>query len=464
MHIRSVLAVVAAFALSAGALAADRKPNIVVIVGDDMGYADVGVHGCKDIPTPHIDSIARNGVRCSSGYVTGPYCSPTRAALLTGRYQQRFGHEFNPGPPTTPGTEVGLPLGETTMPQRLKEAGYATGMVGKWHLGNGAKFHPMGRGFDEFYGFLGGAHTYFANKPPPKNNPILRGREPVQEKEYLTDAFGREAVAYVERHKAEPFFLYLAFNAVHTPMEAPPKYLDRVGAIAPEKARIYAAMMVAMDDAVGAVLNKLRETGLDENTLVFFISDNGGPPANTSENTPLRGHKASTWEGGVHVPFLVQWKGRLPAGKVYDQPVTQMDILPTALAAAGVEPKAEWKIDGVDVVPHFRGEKQEPPHESIFWRFGRQMAVRTGNWKLVKARAGAAGGAAPRAQVAPLQLFNLKDDVGEQNDLSAKEPERVKAMQAAWDKWNSELQPPAWRPPDRARQRQQRRNAAAPAQ
>ena len=293
-------------ATSASAAGDARKPNVLLIVGDDMGYADVGVHGSKEIPTPHIDSIARAGVHCKSGYVTGPYCSPTRAALLTGRYQQRFGHEFNPGPPAVANAPVGLPLSQTTMAQRLKSAGYATGLVGKWHLGNAEQFHPLNRGFDEFFGFLGGAHAYTpaapgavprrgqAGRPGVVGNPILRGREPVTEQAYLTDALAREATAFVDRHKDRPFFLYLAFNAVHTPLQAPPKYLERFAGITDARRRTYAAMMSAMDDAVGAVLARVRDAGIEEHTLVFFISDNGGPPANASDNRPLRGHKAST--------------------------------------------------------------------------------------------------------------------------------------------------------------------------
>src|SRR5687768_2326809 len=216
--------------------AAERKPNILLIVGDDMGYADVGFHGCKDIPTPNLDALAASGVRFTNGYVTGPYCSPTRAGLLTGRYQQKFGHEFNAG-----GAGSGLPVTEKTIADHLRSAGYATALVGKWHLGSAEQFHPQKRGFDEFYGFLGGAHDYF-NKTG-----VLRGNEQVKELEYMTDAFGREAVSFVERNKAKPWFLYLAFNAVHTPMQAPEERIAKFSAIADKKRQTYAAMMVAMD-------------------------------------------------------------------------------------------------------------------------------------------------------------------------------------------------------------------------
>ena len=425
--------------ISVVAQAAPQRPNIVLIVGDDMGYADISLHGSREIPTPHIDSLAKNGVRCSSGYVSGPYCSPTRAALLTGRYQQRFGHEFNPGPPTATNIDVGLSLKEKTLADRLKAAGYATALVGKWHLGHDKKFHPLNRGFQEYFGFLGGAHSY-TNALVDGNNPVMRGFEKVDEKEYLTEALGREAVAFIDRNKAKPFFLYLAFNAVHTPMHATPKYLDRFQNIADPKRRTYAAMMSAMDDAIGRVLGTLKEKKLEENTLVFFVSDNGGPPGNSSTNGVLRGHKASTWEGGIRVPFLWQWKGQLPAGKVYDEPVIQLDFPATALAAAGIE--TEDKLDGVNLLPYLSGKKKGAPHDALYWRFGEQMAIRKGDWKLVKA-----GRAAPRGDSSEKQLLiNLAKDIGEMNDLSEKEPKKVKELQAAWDKWNAELVPAQWKP------------------
>jgi arylsulfatase A-like enzyme len=421
--------------------AAAEKPNVIVIVGDDMGYADVGAHGCQDIPTPHLDALASAGVRCTNGYVTGPYCSPTRAGLLTGRYQTRFGHEFNPGGAQATGQPTGLPLTETLLPERMKAAGYATGMVGKWHLGNDEGYRPPERGFDEFFGFLPGAHTYFAKG----RKSILRGDEPVDEQEYLTDAFGREAVAFVDRHQNEPFFLYLAFNAVHTPMEADDARLKKFAGIENEQRRIYAGMMSAMDDAVGAVLDKLRETGLEENTLVFFISDNGGPTmrgvtVNASDNAPLRGSKRTTLEGGVRVPFFVKWPAKLPAGKVFDQPVIQLDFLPTILAAAGAEPYAE--AEGVDLLPYFHGETAKAPHDALYWRFGDQMAIRRGDWKLVRYDATVDG--AEKPVVTPAKLYNLADDIGEALDLAAAEPEKANELQAAWDQWNESNVPPAW--------------------
>lgn len=424
---------------------AEGKPNIVVIVGDDMGYADVGVHGCQDIPTPHIDSIANAGVRCTNGYVSGPYCSPTRAGLLTGRYQQRFGHEFNPGrgrggaggntaPP-------GLPLSEKTLADRLKAAGYATGLVGKWHLGGAPEFHPQQRGFDEFYGFLGGAHSY-----RPRSKPLmLRGSEKIDEKEYLTDALGREAVAFIDRHRAEPFFLYLAFNAVHAPMEATDDRLEKFSGIANEKRRTYAAMMSAMDDAIGVTLAKLRAAGLEENTLVFFISDNGGPrmrgtTVNGSNNAPWRGSKRTTLEGGIRVPFFAKWPARLPAGTVYDKPVIQLDIAPTALAAADAL-RGDENFDGAMMLSHLAGRSEGPLHDMLYWKLGRQMAIRDGDWKLVRYDPVVDGEQGPPTK---MRLYNLAEDVGEAHDLSAENPQKVEQLHNDWKHWNAKNVKPLW--------------------
>jgi arylsulfatase A-like enzyme len=417
---------------------AAAKPNVLIIVGDDMGYGDIGVHGCQDIPTPHIDSLAKNGVRCSNGYVSGPYCSPTRAGLMTGRYQQRYGHEFNPGP--MPNEDFGLPLTEKTIADGLQAAGYATGMVGKWHLGQEAKFHPLSRGFQEYYGFLGGARSFFPIQGTPTvAQQMYRGREVVAENEpYTTDAFAREATAFIDRHAQHPWFLYLTFNAVHTPMHATDKYLARFNSVQPEGRRTYCAMMSAMDDAIGAVLKKLDDHKLTENTLIFFVSDNGGPPVNSSSNGPLRGNKAQTWEGGIRVPYLVQWKGSLPAGKQFDHPVIQLDFLPTALAAAGATTTSA-QLDGVNLLPHFKGEVTAPPHATLYWRFGDQMAIRQGNYKLVVGRG-----------IDKPQLFDLAADISESKDLTAEHPEIAKDLQGRYDAWNTTLEKPRWNPPNQA--------------
>lgn len=428
----SALIFAAAIALAA---AAPAKPNVLVIVADDMGYADIGVQGCKDIPTPNIDSIARNGVRFKSGYVSCPVCSPTRAGLMTGRYQQRFGHEMNPkGPPSDENINHGLAVTETTFADRMKAAGYATGMVGKWHLGHRDDMRPQRRGYDDFFGFLGGSHNYTPPLAPEDVNAIRRGDTPITETEYLTTAFGREACAFIERHKEQPWYLYLPFNAVHTPMQAEEATLKKFAGVENTKRRTYCAMQSEMDTQIGRVLAKLRELKLEENTLVFFISDNGGPESkNFSDNGPLRGQKNLTWEGGIRVPFLVQWKARIPPGQVLDEPAIQLDFLPTALAAAGVIAKPEWKLDGLNLLPLLEGKTKSLGREALYWRYGTQFAIRQGDWKLVQAL----------DEMKP-SLINLKDDLGETTDLSAKNPAKVKELQSAWDKWSATLAPRAW--------------------
>lgn len=420
------------------AVANAEKPNILVIVGDDMGYADVGFHGCKDIPTPHLDSLAASGVRFTNGYVTGPYCSPTRAGLLTGRQQTRFGHEFNPSGPN------GLPLTESTLPDHLKQAGYVTGMVGKWHLGALPAQVPQQRGFGDFYGFLGGAHSYF------KTEGMLRGSEPVKELDYTTDAFGREAVAYVERNKDKSWFLYLAFNAVHTPMDATLERLAKFEHIANKRRRTYAAMMSAMDDNIGRVIKALKDSGQYENTLVTFISDNGGPTMkgvtiNGSLNTPLRGSKRTTLEGGIRVPFVVSWPSHIKPG-IFNPMVIQTDLHATALAAAAVTAKPEWKLEGVNLLPFLAGENKDAPHDFLHWRFGEQMAIRQGDWKLVRydTQVDVQADRSGRQPTSSARLYNLAQDIHEDKDRSAEMPEKVKELQARWDDWNKGNVQPLW--------------------
>ena len=467
-----------ALVLAGASISAARQPNIVILLADDLGYADVGFHGCRDIPTPNLDALAASGVRFTNAYVSCPYCSPSRAGLLTGRYQQRFGHEFNPGPhgePTSPNVDmsIGLPVAESTIADRLRAAGYATGLVGKWHQGVAPKFHPQQRGFDEFFGFLGGAHIYQPGLPnvvfPGLQDPagpaathaaagqpalhlpwtaMFRGTEAVDEPEYLTDAFAREAVSFIDRHQKQPFFLYLAFNASHTPMHATDDRLAKFASVSDPLRRSYCAMTLALDEAIGTVLEKLRSTHLEQETLVFFFSDNGGPTVpraalNASSNKPLRGSKVATLEGGIRVPFVVSWKDKLPAGRVFEQPIIQLDVLPTALAAAGVAAKADWQLDGVDLAPYLTGEKAGTPHDVLYWRLGQQMAIRHGNWKLVKYATEFAG-EKETTEFSPPRLYDLSADLGETNDLSGKQPAKVKELTVLWEAWNNTLAAPAW--------------------
>ncbi len=302
-------------------------------------------------------------------------------------------------------------------------------------------------------------------------SPIYRGTRVVEEKEYLTDAFAREAVAFVKRHKGQPFFLYLAFNAVHTPMHATDERLKRFATIADKKRRTYAAMLAAMDEGVGKVLDTLRTAQLEENTLIVFFSDNGGPTMlgttiNASRNNPLRGSKRTTLEGGIHVPFVVQWKGKLPAGAVFDQPVIQLDVLPTALAAAGITAQPEWRLDGVNLLPHLYGETAGAPHERLYWRLGEQWAIRRGDWKLVQYDEAAdhsdVRSVASDVKVTPPRLYNLAKDDGESQDLAAEHPDKVKELLSDWKSWDTQLAKPIWGT-DRARDAARPAEKASPA-
>ncbi|MCD6051545.1 MAG: N-acetylgalactosamine-6-sulfatase [Verrucomicrobia bacterium] len=451
--------------------AAERRPNVIVLLADDLGYSELGCQGNAGVLTPNIDSLARNGVRFTQGYVSAPFCCPSRAGLMTGRYQTRFGHELNVVGKGNLDPSIGLPLTERAMAEHLKAAGYRTGLVGKWHLGGVEKFHPQKRGFDEFYGFLHEGHFFvpppftgvtsflrtnsvafgerFTNGPviwsnhvrgnePPYDaeNPMLRGTREITEPEYLTEAFTREAVGFITRNEKQPFFLYVAYNAVHSPMQATPEQLARFAHIPDMQRRIFAAMLSSLDDSVGALLAKLRELKLEENTLIFFLSDNGGPTQElTSSNAPLRGGKGQLFEGGIRVPFLAQWKGKIPAGKVYEQAVISLDILATSLSAAQVAPTGENKLDGVNLLPFLRGEKQGAPHEVLFWRYGANIAVRSGDWKLVKQRE-------PGKGEPEFQLFNLREDLAEAKPV--KDEAIAKRLQRELDGLNHQMVEALW--------------------
>ena len=402
-----------------------RQPNVVVIVADDLGYADLGVHGNKAVDTTHIDSLAASGVRFTTGYASGCVCSPTRAGLLTGRYQTRSGHDSNPK------RQFGLDEKEVTIAQRFKAAGYKTGMVGKWHLGDSKEQHPMSRGFDEFYGIL--PHGIGKEGPDGEDVVVYRGWEAVATPDDYTLGFGEEAAKFIERHRSEPFFLYVPFTAVHSPHIAPEKYLDRVKDpnVTPQRRR-YLAMLVTLDDAVGCILAELRENKLEENTLVFFFADNGGPER-APDNTPLRGNKWTLWEGGIRVPYFASWKGKIPAGRVSHEPVISIDIASTAFAAAGIEPQSDWKLDGANLLPLLTGQQEQLEREALYWRFGVQFAVRQGDWKLVK----------PSLDDEPM-LFNLASDIGEANNLAEKEPQKVAELTKLWQAWDTKNIPPRW--------------------
>jgi arylsulfatase A-like enzyme len=431
------------------------RPNILLIVADDLGYNDVGFQGCRDIPTPNLDQLAAGGVRCTNGYVSYPVCSPSRAGFITGRYQQRFGHEYNPKWDVT-STTNGLPLSQTTLADALRSAGYTTGVIGKWHLGAHPQFHPNRRGFDEFFGFLSGGHRYLpdtqadveigvekrSNSPDAEHNaPLMRNATMVPETGELTTRLGEEAAASVTRHAgdAKPWFLYFAFNAPHTPLQARPDMLEKFAGIADERRRTYAAMVATLDESVGRVFSSLDATGQRERTLIFFFADNGGPMtkrnANASINNPLRGQKGDVFEGGIRVPFVVSWPGHIPSGRVYDLPVSSLDVFPTALAAAHTVRDANLPaLDGVDLVPYLSGQNSASPHARLYWRMdgGDAFAVREGNWKWLRTYDNAP------------QLYDLATDLGEKHDVAAQHPEIASRLSAASAEWNRGLVEPVW--------------------
>ncbi len=404
------------------------KPNVVIFYADDLGWGETGVQGAKDIPTPHIDSLAKNGVRFTQGYVAATYCSPSRAGLMTGRYPTRFGHEFN-----SVANVTGLHLQETTLADRLKKLGYATACIGKWHLGMGLAYRPTRRGFDEFYGTL--ANTPFFHPTNFVDSRISDDTRKIEDDAfYTTDAYADRAVDWIEKNKSQPWFVYLPFNAQHAPLQAPQKYLDRFPQISDEKRKLFAAMMSGMDDAIGRVIQQVRAIGQEENTIYWFIGDNGGPTqSTTSGNGGLRGFKMTTYEGGPRVPFFMQWKGKLAGGRTYDLPVLNLDLLPTLVTAAGGKVDADWKLDGVDLMPYLTGQQNGRPHETIYWRYGPQWAIRHGDSKLVVSKGGSG----------QPELYNLAQDLGESKNLAATQPEEVKVLQAMWDKWSSEQAEPS---------------------
>jgi arylsulfatase A-like enzyme len=423
------------------AFAADRKPNILVIVSDDQGYADVGFNGGKAVPTPHLDALAASGVRCTSGYVSHPFCSPTRAGLLTGRYQQRFGHENNPA--YDPADAVaGLPLTEKLLPQFLQEAGYRTGWIGKWHLGATPAHTPWARGFQQTYGFIGGGHSFSGWAIDVKkeyNVPLTRdGQATTEVPAHLTEAFGKEAVAFIRRNAGAPWMLYLAFNAPHTPHMPTNEREKQFADVKDPVRRKCLAQISLMDDAVGAITKALADSGQAQDTLIFFFTDNGGtPPSLGADNTPLRGYKGYVYEGGVRVPFVISWPARLKAGSTYDRPVSSLDVTATALALAGVDFPTERRLDGVNLIPFLRGETQTAPHANLFWRTGggQSYAVRSGDWKLVRNRK------------QPDELYDLSTDIGEAKDLASARPEVVAKLAADLSAWDKELIAPLFQSP-----------------
>ena len=452
------------------------RPNIVLVLADDLGYGDIGIYGSELIETPNIDALAASGVRLTQGYVTHPVCSPSRAGLLTGRYQQRHGWEFNPAGRDT---RKGMSLDERTIADHLKAQGYVTGMVGKWHLGHQKPHHPSSRGFDEYFGILEGGSIFIDSRKPGveyaplrredgptvRHNKVLRGFEAVEVDRYLTDVFTDEAVAFVDRHggarsadpTAKPFFLFLSHTTPHTPLQATARYLEAYQDVDSVHQRVYAAMVGSLDESVRRVVEALEEHQQRDNTLLVFASDNGcaGYINGGCSNAPLRGYKRYFHEGGVRVPFIVSWPDRLRGGKLYERAVSTVDLLATFTAAAGQVVTTE---DSVDVMPYLAGRRDGDPHDVLFWKAGPNDAVRDARWKLIRLNrsemtlaqlrrdgrlqppAGGWPDDSPHGRV--LLLYDLVADPGESENVAARHPEVVDRLSGRLDAWREELAVP----------------------
>lgn len=462
-----------------------QKPNIVIILADDLGKNDISLYGAPPITTPNIDAIGQKGVTFTEGYISSPICAPSRAGLLTGRYQQRFGFEYQPHdryprnrlemlvyrhfiakgdwlvaeqtsfPPFTEVVKNGMPSSEILLPEILHAKGYATGIFGKWHLGAGDHAIPSNRGFSKQYGFYEAYSLYMADTSEPNiinqrhsdfSDPFIWGKgrtgtcairlnnEVIDEKYYLTDRIAEEANAFIREHAEEPFFLYVPFLAPHTPFQATKAYYDRLTHIEDRNKRVYNAMILQLDDAVGSIVRQLEELGLAENTIIFFLSDNGGAAyTKATDNHPLKGGKFTNFEGGLNVPFMIRWDGKVKSGSNFPYPVIAMDVFATALEAAGVDLPHDRPMDGRSLLPFLSEEHAGPVHEGLFWRSGYSRAVRLGQWKLVT-----------DLHSGNMALYDLNTDKNEQHDLHLQRPDVVKMLQVRYASWDREMQSPAW--------------------
>ncbi|PKQ64262.1 N-acetylgalactosamine-6-sulfatase [Labilibaculum filiforme] len=419
----------------------NEKPNVIIILSDDQGFGDVGFNGCTDIPTPNLDQLANSGVIFTQGYASHPYCSPSRAGLLTGRYQQRFGHENNL-PYTEAKVDDGLPLSELMLSELLQKNDYQTCAIGKWHLGDSIQFWPNNRGFDDWFGFWGGGMNYWGDTGnQPATAGVLRDGKvvPSSELTYLTDDFTNAAIDYIDEYNKteKPFFMYLAYNAPHAPVQATKQYTDKVKHIEDGKRAAYAAMVVGMDAGIGKVIDKLKETGEYDNTLIFFYSDNGGHLGGAS-SAPYRGHKGMLFEGGIHIPFLVSWPNKIKDKQKYNETISALDIYPTILEATGIKHPNSEKLDGVNLFPYLKGENKNAPHDVLFWRYsdGAGYAVRKGKYKMVLS-----------GYKKEFFLFDIDNDPYEHTNLSAELPAKLAELKGLYAEWNKETVPALWQDP-----------------
>ncbi|MFM1870635.1 MAG: Arylsulfatase [Planctomycetota bacterium] len=441
-HILATLvlaALTAATPAQAPTAAAKRPPNIVLLFSDDAGFADFGFqeHAAADAKplTPNLDALATGGVRCTDAYVSGAVCSPSRAGLLTGRYQQRFGHERNIPAGYQKG---GMDLGEKTVADHLRAIGYRTALVGKWHLGYPEQYRPNERGFGDFWGLLQGSRNYVPLPKPSFDQVLQHNGKPLPEGGHVTERLGEFAAEYVKAHREQPFFLMVSFTATHGPLQPADRDLAEVPEQVEQRRRKNLGLLVGLDRAVGKILAAIDDAGLADDTLVVFSNDNGGQTQTGADNGPLRGRKGMLFEGGVRVPLLARWPSRIPAGTVAREPMILLDLLPTFVVAAGSQPSAEWRLDGTDLLPRWTGAEATLPERSLFWRTSGKngpVAMRKGAWKLVWNR--------QEADPTP-RLFDLATDLGEARDRSAEEPKRLRAMLAELAAWEAELAEPRW--------------------
>jgi arylsulfatase A-like enzyme len=408
------------------------KPNIILILADDAGYADFGFMGSTDIQTPNLDKLAADGVLFTQHYVSASVCSPSRAGLLTGKYQQRFGHECNLEQEQT----LAFDTAQITIAEALKQQGYKTAIFGKWHLGDYAQHHPLNNGFDTFWGFIAGGRSYFPNQnddKPGSLSGILNNREPDGFEGYLTDVLGDKAVQYIEQTKHNPFFMYLAFNAPHTPMNAKATVLERFTGKTDRP--VYAALMFSMDEAIGKVIDKLKDAGEYDNTLIFFLSDNGGAHNNNSSVTPLKGWKGNEFEGGIRSPLIVSWPSALKGNKTYTGMASSLDIFQTALQVAGANKKPH-DADGKNLMPYLKSKDYAiNVHEDLYWRKDKMAAARFGDYKLIQLKGEKS------------VLYNLKTDPQEQHDRSKTDSVYFNTLQHKLMMWEAKMNRPIWLEP-----------------
>ena len=463
----------------------EKLPNILFIVVDDLGKYEVSAYGSETMKTPNMDKLASEGVRFSDCYVNSPVCAPSRAGLTTGRYPVRYGFETQPmeiypnnlavyyigkhmintgdfvmdvKPKFPPEWEIqkqGVPPSEINLAEILKMRGYTTGCIGKWHLGSAEELIPSNRGFDYQYGFYGAFTLYSESRNSPnmvnyipdafsakhqwkvgrnETSKIHRDNKPIKEDRYLTFAIKDEAVEFMARNKENPFFLYLAFNAPHVPFQAPRAYYEMHSDTKDENKRVYYSMIHALDDAIGDLMEKLKLLGLEDNTIIYLISDNGGASyTKATDNGPYKGGKLTMFEGGVNVPFIMKWKGHIPEGLVYENPVSSMDIFMTTVQTAECPIPNDRVYDGVNLIPYLNKETEGIPHNVFYWKSDHIQAMRKGDWKFLLS-----------TRDNWIELYNLKEDKYERIDLNKLKPEVLKELQDGYNEWLKGISPPAW--------------------